>query len=246
MARPWKIILATPCSTIRSCKPTSPAGKAALEGIAPARARPDPRFTFGYFIRHLETRVGPQEYRLGLAQIVPWFGQLALRGRMETAAARAAQQRYEATKLDLIYRVERIYYELYYLERAVQIQRGNVQLLTYLEKVALANYRAGRGTQADVLKIQMELGKLEDGLEKPAGPAPPNSGALQRGPQSAGPDRGRRRPGPGPNPAAARPSRPGSASAGPPSIVARPRLRTRKDPVSRRARRQERLSQLDP
>ncbi|NKB67703.1 MAG: TolC family protein [Candidatus Latescibacteria bacterium] len=139
--------------------------RAALQGIAPARALPDPRFTFGYFVRHVETRVGPQEYRLGIAQLFPWFGQLDLRGQMETAAARAAQQRYEATKLDLVYQLEMAYYQLYYLERATAIQTGNRQLLAYLEKVAQTNYRAGRSTQADVLKIQMELGKLEDNLK---------------------------------------------------------------------------------
>ena len=139
--------------------------QAALEHIGPARARPDPRLTFGYSIRPVETRVGPQEWRLGLAQTFPWFGQLALQGQMETAGAGAVQQRYEAARLDLVFQVESAYYELYYLQWAIEIQASNVQWLTALEKVAQANYRAGRGSQADVLKIQMELGKLADGLQ---------------------------------------------------------------------------------
>ena len=139
--------------------------QAALEGIAPARARPDPRFSAGYFVRPVETRVGPQEWRLGLAQTFPWFGRLALQGKMTTEAARAARQRYEAARLDLVFQVESAYYELYYLERAIAIQASNLQWLDSLEKVARANYRTGRGSQADVLKIQMELGKLADELQ---------------------------------------------------------------------------------
>ncbi len=139
--------------------------QAALEGIAPAQARPDPRFAVGYFVRPVETRVGPQEWRLGLAQTFPWFGQLALQGKMESATAQAERQRYEAARLDLVFQVESAYYELYYLERAIAIQASNLQWLNSLEKVAQANYRAGRGSQADVLKIQMELGKLADELQ---------------------------------------------------------------------------------
>ena len=139
--------------------------QAALEGIDPAQARPDPRFAVGYFVRPVETRVGPQEWRLGLAQTFPWFGQLALQGRIKSAASQAARQRYEAARLDLVFQVESAYYELYYLERAISIQASNLQWLNSLEKVAQANYRAGRGSQADVLKIQMEQGKLADELQ---------------------------------------------------------------------------------
>ena len=139
--------------------------KAALEAIDPARARPDPRLAAGYFVRPVETRVGPQEWRLGLAQTFPWFGRLALQGKMKTAAAQAARQRYEAARLDLVFQVESAYYELYYLERAIAIQASNLQWLNSLEQVARTNYRAGRGSQADVLKIQMELGKLTDELQ---------------------------------------------------------------------------------
>ncbi|HER19754.1 MAG TPA: hypothetical protein ENO14_01765, partial [Chromatiales bacterium] len=40
--------------------------KAAVEQVPQAKALPDPRFTYGYFIDEVETRVGPQEHRLGL------------------------------------------------------------------------------------------------------------------------------------------------------------------------------------
>jgi cobalt-zinc-cadmium efflux system outer membrane protein len=45
--------------------------KADLERIPQARSLPDPRFTYGYFIERVETRVGPQRHRFSLQQMLP-------------------------------------------------------------------------------------------------------------------------------------------------------------------------------
>jgi hypothetical protein len=45
--------------------------KAALEAVPQAKALPDPRFSYGYFIDEVETRVGPQKHRLGIMQVFP-------------------------------------------------------------------------------------------------------------------------------------------------------------------------------
>ena len=138
--------------------------KAALEKVTPARTLPDPRFTYANYIKEVETRVGPQEHKFGLAQTFPWFGKLDLRGEMALQDAQAERQRYEAEKLDLIYRVKNIYYEYGYLAQAINIARDNVTLLTHFESVARAKYRGGAGLQSAVIKVQVELGKLEDRL----------------------------------------------------------------------------------
>ena len=138
--------------------------KAALEKMAPARTLPDPRFTYANYIKEVETRVGAQEQKFGLAQTFPWFGKLDLQGEMALQAAQADHQRYEATKLDLIFRVKNIFYEYGYLAEAINIAKDNVTLLTHFESVARAKYRSGTGLQSAVIKVQVELGKLEDRL----------------------------------------------------------------------------------
>jgi len=138
--------------------------KAALERVPQVRSLPDPRFNYGYYIREVETRVGPQRHKFGLSQMFPWFGTLELQGDVALEAANAERQRYEAAKLDLFYRVKRSYYEYYYLGRAIAVTEENIQLLTYLEAVARTKYTAGAPTHAAVIKAQVELGKLEDQL----------------------------------------------------------------------------------
>jgi cobalt-zinc-cadmium efflux system outer membrane protein len=135
--------------------------QAVMEKIPQARALPDPRLSYGHFIRSVETRVGPQQYRVGVAQSFPWLGKRGLRGDVATQEAHASYQEYEAAKLRLFYNVKSTWFELAYLHRAIEITENNLSLLKDLEKVAQTKVRGGSGL-AGVAKAQVELGKLED------------------------------------------------------------------------------------
>jgi len=139
--------------------------KAALERVPQARSLPDPKFTYRYFIEQVETRVGAQKQAFGIAQMFPWFGKLELRGDAATDAAHATRQRYEATKLKLFFQVKDAYYEYYYLWRAITIVEENIQLVKNFESVARTRYKAAIGRHPDVIRAQVELGKLEDRLK---------------------------------------------------------------------------------
>ncbi|MHC4624586.1 MAG: TolC family protein [Planctomycetota bacterium] len=139
--------------------------KAALEQVRQARALPDPKFTYGYYIREVETRVGPQRNRLGIMQVFPWFGEIEARTDAAAAAAKAARQRYEASKLKLFFEVKEGFYEYSYLARAVEIARENLELIKHFEQVARTKYIAAAAGHPDVIRAQMELATLEDRLK---------------------------------------------------------------------------------
>jgi len=136
--------------------------KAALERIPQVTALPDPRFSYGYYIQSVETRVGPQNNRFGLLQTFPWFGKLELQGGAAAEAARAEKERYEAVKLKLFYQVKEAYYEYYYLARAIVVTEENLGLMQQLESVARTQYAAGFTPYSNVVRAQVELGKIED------------------------------------------------------------------------------------
>jgi len=138
--------------------------KAALEQIPQVKALPDPRFTYRYYIVHVETRTGPQRQAFGLAQMLPWFGKLALRGDVAAAAAEVQRQHYEAARRKLFYQVKDAFYEYYYLRQATEITRQNLQLLKNIETIARVRYKAAAARHPDVIRVQVELGKLEDRL----------------------------------------------------------------------------------
>jgi cobalt-zinc-cadmium efflux system outer membrane protein len=136
--------------------------KAALEKIPQVKALPDPRFTFAYYIENVETRVGPQEARLALFQTFPWFGILDVREDVAAQEANAAKAQYDALKLKIFYDVKNAFYEYAFLAQALQITGEDIELLRYFEGVARARYSAGATPYADVVKTQVQLGRLED------------------------------------------------------------------------------------
>ena len=138
--------------------------QAALAKVPSASAWADPRLTYGYFARPVETRTGPQEMRFSAAQTFPWKGKLDLKGRIAQQEAVVEGQRYEAVRRSLIFEVKAAYYDCYFLERAIAVTEGNLRLLAHLEEVGRTRYRSGTGEHAPVLKAQVELGRLEDQL----------------------------------------------------------------------------------
>ena len=129
------------------------------------KALPNPQITFAYFIREIETRVGPQQTRIGIMQMFPWFGKLKLKGNAAAEAANAEKQKYENLKLNLFYRVKDAYYDYYYITRRIAILKENVQLLEHLESVIEAKYRTGSALYANLVRSQVERDKLENRLK---------------------------------------------------------------------------------
>ena len=140
--------------------------QAAKERAPQASALPEPKLSYGYFINSIETRVGPMQHRVGLAQPIPWFGKLSLKEEIADAEAKAAYYSFLTRKNRLVSDVVKAFYELAYLQKAEAITEANFELLKQWELVLAQRYRSQTGTQADLIKAQVELGKLEDKLKE--------------------------------------------------------------------------------
>jgi outer membrane protein TolC len=139
--------------------------KAALEEVPQARALPDPTFTYGYYLREVETRVGPMRQQFGLKQKLPWPSKLTTRAEAALRQAEVQEHLYDEAKFNLFYNVKLAYYEYYYLARSIAIVKENLALLENMEAAVLARYKAGAADQPAVIQIQVELGRLEDRLK---------------------------------------------------------------------------------
>lgn len=139
--------------------------KEALEGVTLARTLPEPRLSFSGYLSEIETRVGPMDARIGVAQPFPWFGELELAGNAAFENAEAMRELLEAARLDLELRVRDAWYEYAWVEQAIVITAGNRELLTHWESVARARLETGLGRHSDVIRAQVELGKLEDRVQ---------------------------------------------------------------------------------
>jgi len=138
--------------------------RASAERLPQVRALPDPRLRFGFFLDEVETRTGAQQARVGVSQRFPWPGTLGGREEAAARAARAAWRRFETARLEVTERVVGALHELAYLDGAIGITRENLDLLTSFEAVVRARYRVGTGSHPELVRVQVELGQLEDRL----------------------------------------------------------------------------------
>ncbi|WDE95347.1 TolC family protein [Lentisphaera profundi] len=122
---------------------------------------PDPQVSFTHYIDEVETRVGPQKQAISVMQKFPWFGKLDLKKAMQTHSARAAKESYEAIKLSLFKEIELLYFDFYYLQESLRIAEENKGLLASFEPIARNLIKTGKSS-ADLLKVQVELGKIQD------------------------------------------------------------------------------------
>jgi len=139
--------------------------QAALDRIPQTGVLPEPRIAFAWYIENVETRTGPQEFSIGLSQTIPWPQKLSLMRAATVESAHAEKERYQVEKLRLFYRVKDIYYRYYYLGKSISIVKENLALLKNWEKILQIKYRTATGRHQDLIKVQVELGKLSDHLQ---------------------------------------------------------------------------------
>ena len=138
--------------------------RAALARIPQVGSLPDPRITFAWYVRSVETRVGPMERRYAVQQALPWFGKLALREDIAASAAEVERQKVERVRLDLVREVELAWLDLLDLAKTTEIVRENLRLLEVWESVVRSRYETATAEHPDLIRIQIERSRQEDRL----------------------------------------------------------------------------------
>ncbi len=77
------------------------------------------------------------------------------------------EQAIRAKERELVTRLKQAYYDLFLAQKAVQIHHEQVELLRQFVEIANTKFRAGKGSQADVLKAQVELSLLFQRASRP-------------------------------------------------------------------------------
>jgi len=139
--------------------------RATLERVPQVQALPDPVLGFAQALRSVETRVGPQWQTVSLSQAFPWFGTLDLRGQVALREAAATYQLYQARQREVIARVKAAFYDLAYVDSAIDISEEERLMLEHYEQLAQARYATGQGLQQAVIKTQAEITKVVDRLQ---------------------------------------------------------------------------------
>ncbi len=129
-------------------------------------ALPDPRLSLKMLNLPFDTlsftQEGMTQLQVGYSQMLPYPGKLALRSQAATHEARAAKSEVAERRLQLVRDVKMVWWNLFYLDRALEVVARNQMLLEQFVNVAETRYRVGRGLQQDILLAQLERSKLND------------------------------------------------------------------------------------
>ncbi|QLH42428.1 MAG: TolC family protein [Coxiellaceae bacterium] len=98
----------------------------------------------------------------GLQQSFPPGHSRRYKSAQTKAMAEAERRQMHDQALVLLQDVRTTWLGLYYWTHAKQVIRANRQLLAYLVKATLSQYKVGNANQADVLQAQVELTRLDD------------------------------------------------------------------------------------
>lgn len=101
-----------------------------------------------------------QAPQFGIRQRLPFPGKLALLGLAAQHEADAALADVDELRLALLRDVQLVWWNLFYLDRALEIIERNQQLMRDFVDAAQEKYAVGRGLQQDVLLAQTELTRL--------------------------------------------------------------------------------------
>ena len=141
------------------------------ETVLAARARPDqaralsdPMLSVVYTNDGWSPSLGTQDMTtlafMG-SQDLPYPGKRRLRGEVAAREADQVEQQLERVRLGVVAAVKRAYYDLVLSREVLDLVREQEQVWQQIEGVARARYAVGQGAQPDVLRVQIEVTRVE-------------------------------------------------------------------------------------
>ncbi len=141
---------------------------AAAARVSQMGALPDLQVNLGLMNRRVSDFGGSEDpmtkNTIGLAQRLPWPGQLGF--GEDRAEHLALAERLDADEAEqrLLARLKSVYYRLAYMDRAILIMSGTRELLRDFLQVSSAMYSVGTALQQDVLQAQVSVAQMTEDI----------------------------------------------------------------------------------
>lgn len=132
------------------------------EGVESAGRLPDPKLTGGYFISPVETKTGPQEWKIGVQQSIPWVGKLLTDKKISIIQKNISENNMHNQKLSVQTEVVSVLENLRFLKIHRVIIQEDLDILSQLESVILSRYTNSLSGHSQLLRVQVEILRLKD------------------------------------------------------------------------------------
>ena len=127
----------------------------ANEKVNQSRSLANTELSLGYFISEPETRTGPQQSRVAVGQMIPWFGTLSARETYAKSLAENAFIELSIAKRKLSLSVAQSYYELYRLNKSLNLVVQNLEWLEVRRIQLLGSVSAGESALSELLELDI-------------------------------------------------------------------------------------------
>ncbi len=131
-----------------------------IENYRIGKSYPDPQLMITYFPEPIETRLGPQDWNLTLSQAIPFPGTLSRKGKVLEADTKIARLKLDKTVRDIITSVSRSYYELVYIQKAIEVAGANLAINKQLTAISENAYAGDKALFYDVSKAQAQTAQI--------------------------------------------------------------------------------------
>ncbi len=138
--------------------------RAARFRISRAGRLPEPTIAFGYFLRTVETRVGPQRYKLGVSQAFPWPTKLSAGEDAAAERAKAAARVVDANVLAVRKSVAEVYWTLWLIGEEHRLKTQHDAVLESLAGAVRGRLQVGAATLADLSLVDLNIARHHDHL----------------------------------------------------------------------------------
>ena len=102
------------------------------------------------------------QIQFGVSQSLPYPGKLTLKSHAAKNIATASNESWLDAKRKLIQQIRHQWWQLFYLDHALEIVEQNFTVLEQFIEVAETKYSVGQGLQQDILLAQVESHRLQD------------------------------------------------------------------------------------
>ena len=105
----------------------------------------------------------PQSARvIGISQQLPFWGKRAIRQEVADFEAESYKWAIEERKLELTRMVKETYYQIWAVDKSMEIVDKNLRILADFVTIAESKYSVGQGVQQDIYKAGLEKSKMLD------------------------------------------------------------------------------------
>lgn len=139
--------------------------QAADARIWQAASLKDPMLEFEYDKIYADRSLsGDPMKTYAVSQEIPFPTKLYLRAKIAAKLAKISYENYKTKEISVLSQVKAAYSELFIIYKLIEVTRENKSVLEQFSSAATTRYSTAQGTQADALKAQIEVSKVDNEL----------------------------------------------------------------------------------